>query len=78
MSTMEAEISALAHCMKELIGIMHLADMLAKHYDLEHVETQMNVTLFEDNAGALVLANTLPPEFTHRSKFYHIETIWML
>eukprot|EP00573_Skeletonema_grethae_P001661 CAMPEP_0201687032 /NCGR_PEP_ID=MMETSP0578-20130828/1253_1 /ASSEMBLY_ACC=CAM_ASM_000663 /TAXON_ID=267565 /ORGANISM="Skeletonema grethea, Strain CCMP 1804" /LENGTH=225 /DNA_ID=CAMNT_0048171149 /DNA_START=1101 /DNA_END=1776 /DNA_ORIENTATION=+ len=63
--------------MKELIGIMDLADMLAKHYGLKPVETQMNVTLFEDNAGVLVLAKTLPPEFTPRSKFYHIETIWV-
>ena len=76
LSTMEAEISALAHCMKELLGIMDLAQMFAEYYGLEKVETQMDVHLHEDNAGALVLANTLPPEFTPRSKFYHIETIW--
>ena len=76
LSTMEAEISALAHCMKELVGIMDLAKLFANYYGLEPVETKMNVTLHEDNAGALILANTLPPEYTPRSKFYHIETIW--
>jgi hypothetical protein len=76
LSTMEAEISALAHCMKELVGIMDLAKLFADHYGLEPVETKMNVTLHEDNAGALVLAKTIPPEFTPRSKFYHLETIW--
>ena len=76
LSTMEAEISALAHCMKELLAIMDMAQMLAEYYGLEGVETQMDVSLHEDNAGALVLANTIPPEYTPRSKFYHIETIW--
>eukprot|EP00804_Cyclotella_cryptica_P010003 CCRYP_015429-RA/>CCRYP_015429-RA protein AED:0.12 eAED:0.12 QI:0/-1/0/1/-1/0/1/0/80 len=38
----------------------------------------MNVSIHEDNAGALVLANTLPPQFTPRSKQYAIKTIWFL
>ena len=37
----------------------------------------MRVCVHEDNAGALVLANTLPPQYTPRSKFYAIKTIWM-
>jgi len=36
----------------------------------------MNVSIHEDNAGALVLAETLPPQFTPRSKHYAIKTIW--
>ena len=55
---------------------MDMAQMFAEYYGLKEVETQMDVSLHEDNAGALVLANTLPPEYTPRSKFYHIETIW--
>lgn len=37
--------------------------------------TRMKV---ENESGAIVLANTLPLEYTPRSKFYHyyIETIW--
>ncbi len=73
---MEAEISALAHCMKELVGIMDLAKFFACYYKLEPVKTKINVTVHKDNSGALVLANALPPEYTPRSKFYHIETIW--
>ena len=36
----------------------------------------MKVTIHEDNAGALVLAETLPPQFTPRSKHYAIKTVW--
>ncbi len=36
----------------------------------------MNVSIHEDNLGALVLAKTLPPQFTPRSKHYAIKTIW--
>jgi hypothetical protein len=36
----------------------------------------MNVSIHEDNLGALVLAKTLPPQFTPRSKYYAIKTIW--
>ncbi len=72
-----AEIPALALCMKELVGIVDLANKLfASYYKLEPAETNINVTVNEDNSGALVLSNTLPPEYTPRSKFYHIETIW--
>jgi hypothetical protein len=34
------------------------------------------VSIHEDNAGALVLAETIPPEFTPRSKYYAIKTVW--
>ena len=36
----------------------------------------MHVSIHEDNAGALVLAETIPPEFTPRSKYYAIKTVW--
>ncbi len=36
----------------------------------------MNVSIHEDNLGALVLAKTLPPQFTPQSKYYAIKTIW--
>jgi hypothetical protein len=35
----------------------------------------MNVSIHEDNLGALVLAKTLPPQFTPQSKYYVIKTI---
>ncbi|EJK72543.1 hypothetical protein THAOC_05917 [Thalassiosira oceanica] len=39
-------------------------------------ETNMQVSIHEDNAGALILAKTLPPGFTPRSKHYAVKTIW--
>ena len=36
----------------------------------------MNVSICEDNTGALVLAETLPPQFTPRSKHYATNTVW--
>ena len=36
----------------------------------------MKVSVHEDNLGALVLADMLPPQFTPRSKYYAIKTIW--
>ena len=36
----------------------------------------MHVSINKDNAGALVLAETIPPEFTPRSKYYAIKTVW--
>ena len=36
----------------------------------------MKLSVHEDNSGALVLAKTLPPQFTPQSKYYAIKTIW--
>ena len=36
----------------------------------------MNVSIHEDNDGALVLAETLPPQFTSTSKHFAIKMIW--
>jgi hypothetical protein len=73
---MEAEITALAHCCKELFPIMDLAQCFASYFELDPVKTSIKVSVHEDNAAALILANTLPPEYTPRSKFFHLETVW--
>ena len=36
----------------------------------------MNASIFEDNACAQVLSETLPPQFTPHSKYYAIKIIW--
>ncbi len=36
----------------------------------------MQLSIHEDNSGALVLAKTLPPQFTPQSKYYASKTIW--
>ena len=76
LSTMEAEVIALAACMRELISIVDMVNDLAQAVGLQSGEVNMNISVHEDNSGALVLAETLPPQFTPRSKYYATKTIW--
>jgi len=76
LSTMEAEIIALSACCRELFPIMDMLSPVTKSVKLPIGRTTMNVSIHEDNSGALVLAKTLPPQFTPRSKYYAIKTIW--
>ena len=76
-STMEAEIVALGSCCKELFPIMDLVKEIGTAVGLAPDDTaKMHVKVHEDNSGALVLANTIPPQFTPRSKHYAIKTHW--
>ena len=76
LSTMEAEVNALAACMRELIPIMDMVQSLAVAIGKPAGDVNMRVSVHEDNSGALVLAETLPPQFTPRSKYYATKTIW--
>ena len=76
LSTMEAEIIALAHSCRELFPIMDMVVAMSSAVGLPSPSTSMHVSIHEDNAGALVLAETLPPQHTPRSKWYAIKTIW--
>ena len=60
----------------ELIPIIDMVDDLARAVGLQSGGVHMNVSIHEDNSGALVLAETLPPQFTPRSKYYATKTIW--
>ena len=77
LSAMEVEIVALAHCCWELFSV---CDIVKEVGDIVGLVTDdlssMHVSVHEDNAGALVLAETIPPEFTPRSKYYAIKTVW--
>jgi hypothetical protein len=75
-STMEAKIIALSACCRELFPIMDMVSPVTKSVKLPIGRTTMNVSIYEDNSGPLVLAKTLPPQFTPRSKYYAIKTIW--
>ena len=68
LSTMEAEVVALAHSCRELFPMMNMVSMLGEKVGLPVSDATMNVSIHEDNAGALVLAETLPPQFTPRRK----------
>ncbi len=76
LSTMEAEVIALGACMKELIPIMDMVQSLAVTVGIPAGDVKMRVSVYEDNSGALVLAETLPPQFTPHSKYYTTKTIW--
>eukprot|EP00804_Cyclotella_cryptica_P007788 CCRYP_001378-RB/>CCRYP_001378-RB protein AED:0.48 eAED:0.48 QI:0/-1/0/1/-1/0/1/0/117 len=75
---MEAEIVALAHSCHKLFPTIDMVMLLGTKVGLPLKETTMNVSIPEDNAGALVPAETLTPKFTPRSKHYAIKTIWFL
>ena len=77
LSTMEAEIIALAHSCRELFPIIDIVHELGVVVGLPTTDlTSMHVSIHEDNAGALVLAETIPPQYTPRSKYYAIKTVW--
>ena len=74
---MESETTVLAHSCRELFPIMDLVKEVGAIVGLPTKDlTTMHITIHEDNAGALVLAETIPPQFTPRSKYYAIKTIW--
>ena len=75
LSTMNAEIIALAACMRELIPILDLVKELARAVGIPVGDVNMKVSVHKNNLGALVLAETLPPQFTPRSKYYATKTI---
>jgi hypothetical protein len=61
---MEAEIIALAACMRELILIIDIVQSLADAVGIPAGDVNMRVSVHEDNSGALVLTETLPLQFT--------------
>ena len=74
---MEAEVVALAMCCRELMPIIDLVESVGKAVGLGNsTGPKMHVIIHEDNAGALILAKTVPPQFTPRSKAYAVKTHW--
>ncbi len=76
LSTMEAEIMAISHCARELIPIIQMVEFFGPAVGLPVGCTSMHVCIHENNPGALILVDTQPPQYTPRSKYYHIKTIW--
>jgi hypothetical protein len=73
LSSMEAKIIALSACCRELFPMMDMVSSMIKSVQLPIRKTTMNVSIHEDNTGAIVLAKTLSPQFTPRSA---IKAIW--
>jgi hypothetical protein len=74
LSTTEVEIIALSACCRELFPIMDMVSSLTKSVKLPIGKTTIYVSIYEDNSGALVLAKTLPLQFTPRCKYYVVKT----
>ena len=55
---------------------MDAVDLLGHSVGLSIVDATINVSMHEDNPGALVLAETLSPQFIPRSKHYATKTVW--
>ena len=73
---MESEINALAHRCREIFPIIGITISSGQAFGLPIGDTTMNVSIHEDNPGALILVKALPSQFTQRSKYYASQTIW--
>ncbi len=79
LSAMEAEINVLAHSCKKLFPIVDLVSELGKVVGLSAEDlAMMHESIHKDNAGTLVLAEMLPPQFTPQSKSIALKTLLVL
>ena len=77
MSTMMAEYYALSSAMREVLPLRALIQAVARGLGIpEETITTFQVTVWEDNEGALTLANLDPGQHTPRSKFYDVKVHW--
>ena len=74
---MEAELNTLVCSCKELFPIIDLVSKLGTVIGLPTKDlTMMHVSIHKDNAGALVLSETIPLQFAPLSKWYALKTVW--
>ena len=74
---MMVEYYALSMAMREVLPCRDLIRTLAKACGLDHaLKTLFRTTIWEDNTGALTLANLDPGQMTPRSKFYDSKVYW--
>ena len=77
LSTMMAEYYALSSAMREVLPLRDLVRTVADGCGInEDCLTTFRTTVWEDNAGALALANLDPGQHTARSKFYDVKVHW--
>ena len=77
LSTMEAEYNALPMALKEFLPLKRLVHTVAQAVEIPlEQEILMRVTVWEDNTGALTLANLEPGRMTPRSKHYGVKYHW--
>lgn len=76
-STMEAEYIALSSAMRDVLPFQSLVKAIASIVGYDQIEsTTFKTTIWEDNVGALTLANLEPGRVTPCSKFYAVKLHW--
>ena len=77
LSTMMAEYYALSTALRDVLPLRDLVTTVSKAVGIseEHLST-FKVTCWEDNVGALTLANLVPGQNTPRSKHYDVKVHW--
>jgi len=78
LSTMEAEYNALSLCMKTVLPFHRTLKRVIKSLKQNDSDSEITfkVSIWEDNIGALTLANLEPGRHTPRSKHYGIKMHW--
>ena len=77
LSTMMAEYCALSAAMKEALPLLEVIRAVATGFGIDQETlTEFRVTIWEDNMGALTLAQHEPGQHTIRSKFYDVRVHW--
>ena len=77
LSTMMAEYYALSAAMKEALPLLEVMKSVSEGFGLDKESiTKFKVTIWEDNMGALTLAQHEPGQHTIRSKFYDVRVHW--
>lgn len=73
LSTTESEYIALSQSLRDVIPMMELLKELTKHMSVENIPPTIRCKLFEDNNGALDLANLrfMRPRTRHIATKYH-------
>ena len=73
-STMEAEYNALSMAMKDLLPLRTVFETVGRALELSSdITSTFKTTVWEDNMGALQLAQLQPGQYTPRSKHYVVK-----
>ena len=77
LSTMMAEYYALSAAMKEVLPLQEVIKKTSVGLGIaDDCTTEFKTTIWEDNMGALTLAQNEPGQHTVRSKFYDVRVHW--
>ena len=77
LSTMESEYVAMSVAMKDLIPLQRIVKTVIEAVGLDpEIQSTLKSEVWEDNAGALILAKLEPPRMTLRSKHYALKYHW--